>query len=127
MWGRGEMGGARANLEEVNWEGARLEGASLRGANMLGTNLTEANLTEADLEGAYLRGTNLRGATLTRAIGIVCAGHDKRGYRFVGVWHDPVWMVAAGCCWFTIAEAKEHWKNNRDALLRVHLIEHTEV
>jgi uncharacterized protein YjbI with pentapeptide repeats len=112
-----------ANLAKANMRGATLIRASLTGANMLGTNLAEANLTGANLEGAYLNGANLRGANLTGAIGIVCAGYDPRGYRFVGVRHDGEWTVAAGCRWFTIAEAKDHWANNRDALARVAVIE----
>ena len=148
---RADLGGANlidASLEGANLRNANLEGANLRGAALNGTglafanlqgaylrgayfefayltgaNLTRANLACAYLRGAYMRGANLRGADLTHAVGIVCAGYDPRGYRFVGVRHDDGWMVAAGCRWFTVPEAKEHWKGNRDALARVAVIE----
>jgi hypothetical protein len=40
----------------------------------------------------------------------------------VGVRHDDGWMIAAGCRWFTGAQAREHWKDNPDALERVTVI-----
>lgn len=79
---------------------------------------TRADLTRANLSDAYLSGTNLSGAA-----GIIDAGQDPRGYRFVGVQHADGWLAAAGCRWFTIPEARAHWVNNPDALLRVAVIE----
>ena len=70
--------------------------------------LTDADLTNADLTGARLTDARLTGAKLTRA-SIIDAGQDARGYRFVGVQHDCGLMIAAGCRWFTLAEALTHW------------------
>lgn len=53
-WIRGEEGGERADLRNVN----------LRGANLRGADLQDANLREADLQGANLRYANLQGADL---------------------------------------------------------------
>ena len=82
--------------------------------------LARADLSRADLSRADLRGTNLRaanlsradlsGADLSRAKGILCLPvGDPRGYRPVAVRHTDGWMVASGCRWFPIAEAREHW------------------
>lgn len=81
---------------------------------------SRANLSWANLSGADLSGANLR-----RASGVIDAGIDPRGYRFVGIMHSDGVRVAAGCRWFTIEEAKAHWSaaGNRDALARVALIE----
>jgi hypothetical protein len=57
--------------------------------------------------------------------GVIDAGQDGRGYRFIGVrQHDESWMVKAGCRWFTIEESLLHWgrKDNQDALRRVQKI-----
>lgn len=52
-----------------------------------------------------------RGANPCGAIGIhrLPVG-DPRGYDAVAAWRDDKgWMVAAGCRWFTVAEARKHW------------------
>jgi hypothetical protein len=104
---RADLRGADLNRAYLNR--AYLSGAYLRGANLRGANLIDANLIDADLIGAT---------------GILCAGTDPRGYRFVGVRHDSGTMILAGCRWFTVAEAVAHWstKGNRDALARVNRI-----
>ena len=109
-----------ADLIHANLRGANLHDASLRGANLRGANLHGANL-----HGANLHGANLHGANLTYATGIVCAGTDRRGYRFVGVLHADGWRVAAGCRWFTMPEAVAHWtaRGNHDALARLAVIQ----
>ncbi len=65
-----------------------------------------ANLSDADLSGANL----------------IDAGQDARGYRFVGAFRDGV-RVLAGCRDFSVAEAKDHWAANPEALAKVALIE----
>ena len=97
--------------------GAYLSGADLSGANLSGADLSGANLSGANLSGADLYGTNLSGA-----IGIICLGTDRHGYRFVGVAQTYGWRVLAGCRWFTVAEAKKHWRTNKDALARVAIL-----
>lgn len=86
----------------------------------LQTALEVAVKDRARLDGANLDGANLGGAT-----GIICAGYDPRGYRFLGVRHADQWYVAAGCRWFTIPQAIAHWtaQKNRDALARVGVIQ----
>ncbi len=50
---------------------------------------------------AYLHGANL-----------IDAGQDARGYRFVGVrQNDGELMIAAGCRWLSLADAKAHWQD----------------
>jgi len=68
---------------------------------------------------------NLGGANLYGAKGYCDAGYDSRGYHFFGVQQADGWRVKAGCRWFTIPEAIEHWtvKGNKDALARVAVIQ----
>lgn len=117
-----------ANLATSNLTDADFSGAILRGANLYGTHLQRTNLTGADLTGANVEESNIEHANLTDCKGIFDAGQDPRGYRFIGSQGvDGIWMVKAGCRWFTIAAAKQHWgpngRNNDDALERVALIE----
>jgi uncharacterized protein YjbI with pentapeptide repeats len=114
---------AGANLTDANFAGANLADANLAGANMRGANLTGANIRGANLTGANMRGAKLADAHLTGACGIICAGYDTRGYRFLGVKQDDVpWHVLAGCRWFAPNKAREHWRNNKDALARLAVI-----
>ena len=132
--------GTRANLAGANLASANLASANLRSADLASANLASADLASADLRDASLRGANLRSADLASAnlasadlasadlasaTGIVCAGTDRRGYRFVGVLHVDGWRVAAGCRWFTLPEAVAHWtaKGNHDALARLAVIQ----
>jgi hypothetical protein len=113
-WLRGE-GGARANLTGADLRGAFLTDADLRGADLPGADLRNANLTGVDLRDANLRG----------AIGYLCLGYDPRGYHFRAVKHANGWRISAGCRWFTVPEAVDHWtaNGNRDALARVAIVE----
>jgi hypothetical protein len=114
-----------ANLRGADLTGADLRGAFLRGADLPGANLTGADLTDADLRGADLRDANLRNANLRGAIGYLCLGYDPRGYHFRAVKHANGWRISAGCRWFTVPEAVDHWtaNGNRDALARVAIVE----
>ena len=126
-----------ANLYEANLYGADLSFANLGKADLYGADLTRANLSRADLgranlSGANLYGSDLRGAhlyeanfgraILSRTI-LIDAGQEYRGYRFVGVPQDNEIMISAGCRWFTLAEALEHWKDNPEALAKVRMIQ----
>mgnify|MGYP000008580045 CR=1 FL=1 len=82
------------------------------------------------LEGANLRGANLRGTYLRGAKGTIHAGFDSRGYAFIGVQMRGSIMINAGCRWFSLDEAKAHWKGRHlddptlhaDCLARVKFI-----
>ena len=115
----------RASLVGASLVGARLDGASLVGARLVGARLDGARLDRASLDGARLDRARLDGASLDRASGIICAGFDPGGYRFLGVRHADQWYVAAGFRWFTIPAAIAHWTaaKNRDALARVGVIQ----
>jgi len=73
----------------------------------------KANLHEADLRGADLIRVNLIGADLIRVnlIGadLIDGGQDSRGYRFLGQHKDNTLYIHAGCRYFSIDEAEEHW------------------
>ena len=104
----------RANLEGASLKGAYLEGAYLAGANLAGANLEGASLEgagcyKANLEGASLKGATFIGAKLAATTGIIDTGTDSRGHRWVAVQHDDGPRIKAGCRWYTLSEAHEHW------------------
>ena len=76
---------------------------------------SRADLAGAYLAGAYLAGANLAGAYLARAdlarADLVDGGQRSDGYRFVGSIKDGLLMISAGCRYFAIADAREHWKH----------------
>ena len=115
---------SNSDLSYSSMTNANLRRANLRGANFSGANLRGADLSLANLYGANLSGVELYKVDLYGAKGIVNAGMDWRGHLFIGVQRDDGWMVKAGCRWFTISEAKDHWKDNQDALCRVAVIEY---
>ena len=69
-----------------------------------------ADLGGADLRGAYLGGANLGGADLGEA-DLIDGGQDSRGYRFIGQHKDETLYIHAGCRYFPIDEAEQHWKS----------------
>ena len=102
-------------------EGAR-EGANLSGADLRDAYLRDANLHGADLRCADLRDANLRGADLQDAVSYRCGGWDPRGWHFRATLHDDGPWITAGCRCFTVAQAREHWRDNPDALARVEVL-----
>ena len=125
MWRRAEPNGVRANLSGANLSGADLSranlyGASLYGANLSGANLSRADLSRANLYGADLSRADLSGANLSDAnlsgADLSGADHILRGPYLDG--HE-VFLVRfqdgprykAGCRWFTVAQAHEHWRD----------------
>ena len=115
-WRRNE-GGKRANLAGTNLAGAYLVGADLVGADLVGADLVGANLAGANLVGANLARANLAGAKIAEGI-TVSAGPARRatrsdGYEFF-LWRtDAGWRVRAGCRFFTMDEAQDHWNKTR--------------
>ena len=94
-WLRGE-GGKRASLY-----GARLNRASLDGASLDGANLTGARLTGAKINNDKT------------AIGILRRATRSDGYEFF-LWHcEEGFFVKAGCRFFAMAEARQHWTATR--------------
>lgn len=63
---------------------------------------------------ALKAGANLAGAKLARAYladaNLIDGGQRSDGYRFVGSIKDGSLMILAGCRYFTIEAAREHWK-----------------
>ena len=135
MWLEDSDTGERADLSGAKLSGAKLSGAILSGAllsvaNLLHADLHRANLShatlsyadlrranlryadlrEAELSGANLSGANLSCASLSGATGfLLLPVQDFRGYSWPhAVLHDH-WMIRAGCRFFTIEEARQHW------------------
>jgi uncharacterized protein YjbI with pentapeptide repeats len=114
-----------ADLGYATLHGADFTDAKLAGSNLYCTDLNSVIVRGADFTGACLQDSNIEATDFTGCTGIIDAGTDPRGYRFVGVKQaDGTWQVKAGCRWFTLDEAREHWgdKSNDDALDRVEVI-----
>jgi hypothetical protein len=115
LWVEGN-GGKRANLDGANLVGANLVGANLVGANLRGANLRDANLGGANLGGANLVVANLVGAKINNdktAIGILRCATRSDGWEFF-LWHcQDGFYIKAGCRFFDIAEARQHWTATR--------------
>lgn len=115
--GRRNFGGADlrgANFSWADFRGANLSGADLSGANLMGVDLRGANLSGAYLSVVDLRRTNLSGAYLGDQW-IIQGGIRSDGYRFLlqKLTQDSEPMIKAGCRYFTLPEAREHWYQTR--------------
>jgi uncharacterized protein YjbI with pentapeptide repeats len=108
---------SRADLYGANLSRADLSGADLTRANLSRANLSRADLTRADLTGANLTRANLSRANLTRAY-----LYGAVGVHYATIGPVDGWMVAltltpaglrisAGCRYFTLLEAREHWSD----------------
>ena len=107
-------------LFEANLRGAELRQADLREAILIDADLRDVDFSDADLRGVQLgtinpivhglAGSVLGGANLSGAKGIVRlpVGHPE-GYGPVAVWRKQSWWIGAGCWFFPLAEAREHW------------------
>lgn len=104
---------SKANLCWANISNANLSNAKLYWAKLSGADLSWAKLSNADLSGADLCWADLSGANLYGAKGIVRLGPSTDGYEFFGVNHGETVMIKAGCRWFSVEEAKEHWTKTR--------------
>ena len=103
-WLRGE-GGKRADLT-----GANLSRANLSGANLSGADLARADLSRADLFGADLTGAKINDKT---ALGILRRATRADGYEF-SLWDcQEGFFITAGCRWFTLEAARQHWTTTR--------------
>jgi len=118
-WLRGE-GGKRADLSGADLTRAVLTDADLSGARLTRADLTRAVLTGADLSGARLTRADLTDADLTDAVlhGTTIERLLRRatradGYEFI-LWDcQEGFFIAAGCRWFTLDEARQHWTATR--------------
>ena len=101
-----------ADMREANLSRADLGWADFRGADMRGATLRGANLSDADLSGANLREADLSEADL-RGWSVIDGGQRSDGHRFVGNIVNNVLMIAAGCRYFSIEDARAHWIYSR--------------
>ncbi len=130
-----------ANLSSANLSGADLSRANLSGADLSGADLSGANLSRANLSRAYLSRAYLSSANLSRAnlSGADLSGADLSGADLYGADHilrgpcldgHEVFLVRfedgprykAGCRWFSVAQAKEHWNNPEHGGGRKHCV-----
>ena len=126
LWLSGN-GGKRADLSWADLSWANLSRADLAEADLSGADLSEADLSWADLSWADLSGANLSWANLSRAdlsganlfradlsgANLISGGLRSDGHAFFLIRDANNLMVSAGCRYFTIAEAREHWTKTR--------------
>ena len=119
-----------ADLRSTNLGRANLRSTNLRGANLRCANLRCANLRGADMGGADLRGADLGGANLGGAdldgIKNALDGGTPYSWRVVAVRYSSHIMIAAGCRWMTVAEAREHWGHRADRTRMLPLLDYVE-
>ena len=100
--------------------GADLSGAGLSGADLHGADLRGADLRGADLDGASLSGATLRDCCLsgtklgeTEVLSLDRLATRADGYDFF-LWNTNCgWRVTAGCRFFTMDQACQHWERTR--------------
>lgn len=107
-------------LFEASLRGAEANQADFRGATLIDADLRDVDFSDADLRGVRLgtinpivhglSGSVLGGADLSGARGILRlpVGHPE-GYDPVAVWREEDWWIGAGCWFFPLADAREHW------------------
>ena len=106
------LGGA--NLRDAYLGDAYLGGAYLSDANLRGAYLGGANLRDAYLGGANLRDADLGGAYLGDQWIIQGATRsDGHAFFLQKLKYDAEPMIKAGCRYFTLAQAQEHWTKTR--------------
>lgn len=96
----------------------------------MGNYLSEYDVRQLALQGDFTdkdmsdSDTDMSNLDVSKCIGVVDAGSDDRGYRFLGFKFQGDWMIKAGCRWFTYNDAVSHWRmrENPDALARVETI-----
>lgn len=117
---------SHSDLSESTLLGCDFTGAKFINADLSGCDLARANFTDADLTGVNLRDAQIERAIFSGCVGLIDAGMDPRGYRFVGVIRDgALWRIKAGCRWYRPEHAIEHWRDdmkNVDAMDRVQTI-----
>ena len=79
---------------------------------VLGEGGSLADLSRADLSLANLSRANLARADLAGA-DLIDGGQRADGYRFIGQVKGNTLMILAGCRYFPIAKAREHWLATR--------------
>jgi hypothetical protein len=108
---RANLSGAdlwRANLSRADLSWANLSGADLSWADLSGANLSAANLSAANLSGA-----TWRDSIVLRRRGIAKDASRSDGHRFLLLDTKQGWRVQAGCRFFTLPQAWQHWEAAR--------------
>jgi hypothetical protein len=121
-----------AKFRGANLYGVNFSGLELKYANFYSASLYEAVFCGADLHGSYFFYADITGANFCRSnisfvdferaelsknIRATGAPHRRAmrtdGYEFF-LWHtDAGWRVMAGCRFFTMDEAWQHWEKTR--------------
>ena len=93
-------------IEAKGGKRASLDGANLVGASLVGARLDGANLIGASLIGAKINNDKTAVRILRRAT-------RSDGYEFF-LWHcQEGFFIKAGCRFFDMAQARQHWTATR--------------
>lgn len=114
-----------ADLSGTYMRGADLSGADMRNADMRGADMRRTSLFRADMRGADLSGADMREANLAYAVMrgadlrstcVIDLGQRSDGYQFFfHLRYDGEPWVLAGCRYFPLPLAREHWDETRFA------------
>ncbi len=104
---------SNAYLSNACLSNANLRNTDLRGADLSNACLSNADLSNTDLRNACLSNANLRGANLehNKTVIYACLG----GYVMFMNEREGKLMVKAGCRYFDVAEAREHWAEGNES------------
>lgn len=123
----------KCDWKSLNWEGHPI---AIEGCEFLNSRIYDCN-SSVDGGTCLINDTQFKNTSVVHSFarwtdfyrgneGVVDAGRDARGYRFMGYWYANAWHIAAGCRWYDKEEALSHWgpddRANKDAMRRVRLI-----
>ena len=114
LWLEDNTKGKRADLRNIDLTYSKLRNMDLRYVDLRNVKLMNVDLSFSDLRGANLRGADVRGSKMT-GVNLVYAYLDGIiGLPSVRVSNYQMTLlpgpkIHAGCRWFTIPQAREHW------------------
>lgn len=92
---------------------AQCNGANFSGARMYGVDMSHGDFC-ANFYGAIMEDCYLDGADFTGARGLVSLGAPYDWQVILVFQPSGEHMIGAGCRWFTIWKARDHWEGRRD-------------
>ena len=108
-----EYKAGKRDFSFANLRNTDLRNANLRFADLRNADLSNACLRNTDLRNACLSGADLRGANLehNKTVIYACLG----GYVMFMNEREGKLMVKAGCRYFDVTEAREHWAEGNES------------
>lgn len=99
----------------VDVEGAKFDNCNFEGVSLVGANLNHCSFRGANLTRACLRDAMLYGLDICGTVGMMGGMTRTDGHIFYAVMGWPDLMIKAGCRWFDIETARDHWRNHEES------------